>query len=172
MWLAMVMTWGDFLHNAVVFAKQLFVQFVAAFCVHGTVTGTDSLEENTKVNGQVPDTGLSLQRTHAVIDGTSEVRKPFWWRALDAEFGKDFLDDLQLCVDQGNASFLVRRDACSVSGRAPARPPPRISSDESSKPDTRARECAGASDVDKMVQCAFTRDFRSATSRGFQAESG
>ncbi len=106
----MVMTWEDFLHNAVVFAKQLLVQFMAACCVHSTVTGADSVEENAKVNGQVPDIDLCLQRTHAVIDGTSEVRKPFWWRALDAEFGKDFLDDLQLCVDQGNGSFLVRRE--------------------------------------------------------------
>ena len=29
-WLAMVMTWGDFLRNAVVFVKQLLVQFMAA----------------------------------------------------------------------------------------------------------------------------------------------
>ena len=62
---------------------------MAACGVHSTVTGADSLEENAEVNCQVPDTDLSLQRTHAVIDGTSEVPKPFWWRALDAELKKD-----------------------------------------------------------------------------------
>ena len=49
----MVMTWKDFLHNAVVFAKQLIVQFMAACDVRVTDTCVDSLEENPKRNGQV-----------------------------------------------------------------------------------------------------------------------
>ena len=49
----MVMTWKDFLHNAVVFAKQLIVQFMAGCDVRVTDTCVDSLEENPKQNGQV-----------------------------------------------------------------------------------------------------------------------
>ena len=68
----MVVTWEDILHNAGVFAKQLVVQFVAACCGRSTDTGTDELEENAKVCGEVPDNDLSLQRTHAIIDGMSK----------------------------------------------------------------------------------------------------
>ena len=49
----MMITWKDFLHNAVVFAKQVIVQFMAACDVRVTDTCVDSLEENPKRNGQV-----------------------------------------------------------------------------------------------------------------------
>ena len=53
-------------------AKQLIVQFMAACCGRSTDTGTDELEENAKESGEVPDNDLSLQRTHAIIDGMSK----------------------------------------------------------------------------------------------------
>ena len=67
-----------------------------------------------------------------------EVPKPSWWRALDSEFGKDFLDDLQLHVVQGRGTFLVRSER-SVQ---PQRP---VSHQQRSRPlvaDTAALHCA------------------------------
>ena len=68
------LSWRCYIRGHVVsqHAKQLIVQFMAACCGRSQDTGEENVEATDKEARAIPESDISLNRIHAIIDGMSK----------------------------------------------------------------------------------------------------